>query len=838
MGLFFLLLCLAISEAARPARTAGPQAQFILDEGLTSNQSFASDSSAIGLFGQLDFLGIQGVNWDWLRNSVGVSISTNGSANSQFGLGFVPTTGYRWSLEIWLRSAQTTLFADQPIVGLSNFTSTSPVGNCPSTAAPLNSAIMTLNLGGSPPQRVFQPQLKSDETPNNCTIWGLSEGSGAPGSIIHVVMTRFTLFVNGICLTYNAGTGTCNTAFVGPYQEVSTGWNPNYKLQLAPTRGAANWNGEVFFIAYHNYSMNLANASQNYQAWLPINNPPSAITKTQSIFMDTLTVIDVEGYDLDVFAPIEPDNLTLYINSLPTQGTMFLNGVLLTSADLPAMVRHHVNITDIVTYQGPLYVFNQSFSFTYNITDGQLWGGDATLTIALLSFPFPPIPTNTSVMATRTVPQNVQLSGFSPGEGAGAMMKRINVTTLPFRGQLSLPDDPSTIIATTPFPTNNTEQQVLYNGNLIVGSEGHAIVGTDVFEFMVEDQNNPSDFPGYVSVTILNHLATVDMNQTTQEDNRSAITLEGAHASGGNFTPVVDGLPNYGCQLYPVGSATPLGTSDLNYTVTTGLEILCPQDWSGQTQFLYHIQDGTDASFYSPQGVKTVIVAPVNDPPVITVVGAENLTMYRALDTIQAVNIAYVSFNISDPDATDSNYSVSLNARITSGGNISGLANFRLSYANVTFRPGTTYDGTQTSVIEFSGTIADVRKALTNLQLIGSASGRCPDPNDATATIDCPGPGRFRAIIRDRVYFGTTTPPAGAQEVTLFVNFTVYPSSLIPNTGQLWNLSYAERIVVWCAIGVFVFLCFGLCRCCCVQYKKWHSSKYVTREDYEMGRMS
>jgi hypothetical protein len=167
---------------------------------------------------------------------------------------------------------------------------------------------------------------------------------------------------------------------------------------------------------------------------------------------------------------------------------------------------------------------------------------------------------------------------------------------------------------------------------------------------LIDDGGLPSPNIGTIDILIQNNLQPIQMNQYCDEDIKCGLRLQSIdRLNQGAITYVILSLPCHGTLYATPQSSAPLTSSDLPYTISVGKNgsvwYLGDPDWNGVDNITFV---ALRESYKSPIGVLPIMVAPVNDAPIIVI--TQQISSINYLETISlVVNISDVDYVIGVP---------------------------------------------------------------------------------------------------------------------------------------------------------------------------------------------
>jgi hypothetical protein len=268
-------------------------------------------------------------------------------------------------------------------------------------------------------------------------------------------------------------------------------------------------------------------------------------------------------------------------------------------------------------------------SFTYWVSDGELWSNFATVEITVT-------PVNDAPVAndmTETTAEDTAKTIILDATDIDSNTLTAEILSGPTHGQVSLS---GLVVTYTPDANYN---------------------GPDSFTYKVSDGELESDTATVsITVTPVNDAPVAnDMTETTAEDIAKAITLNVSDIDGDTLTAEILSGPSHG----------QVSLSGLVVTYTSDA------DYNGSDSFTYKVSDG---ELESDTATVSITVTPVNDAPV-----ANDMTETTAEDIAKAITL-----NVSDIDGD------TLTAEILSGPSHGQVS---VSGLDVIYLPDADYNG-------------------------------------------------------------------------------------------------------------------------------------------------
>ncbi len=362
-----------------------------------------------------------------------------------------------------------------------------------------------------------------------------------------------------------------------------------------------------------------------------VNDDPSAEADSATTAEDTAVIISVLANDTDV----DGDVLTVTAVMTPTNGTAIRN------------------VDDTITYM-PEPDFYGSDNFTYTVSDGQ--GGQETATVSVIVTPVNDAPV--AVDDSRTTPEDTAVT--------------INVLA-----NDSDVDGDNLVVTGVVSPTNGN--LVVNPDNTITYTPAANYHGADSFNYTISDGHGGSDTATVtLTITAVNDAPIAnDDNATTLED--TAVTIDvlanDSDVEGDNM--VVSAVTE-------AGNGSVIINADNSVTYTPDPDFNLNDSFEGTDVFTYTVSDGNGGT---DMALVTIIVTPVNDPPV-----AADDSAATPEDTAVTINVV-----ANDLDVDGDVLTVTAVTTPTNGIAILNADN------TVTYLPGLDFNG----VANFSYTITD-----------------------------------------------------------------------------------------------------------------------------------
>jgi ELWxxDGT repeat protein/VCBS repeat-containing protein len=447
-----------------------------------------------------------------------------------------------------------------------------------------------------------------------------------------------------------------------------------------------------------------------YALSLSINTPPRLVANNPL----TLSEQDTASLTNTLLRVTDDDNLATElrytVGNLPLNGALLINGVTATAG---------VTFTQADVDQGNRIQYRHNGSettsdrFTFSLTDGS--GGAIGLTTFTINVTpvndAPIVTTNTGLTLSEGAIATLTSSQLQATDPEGQTPITYTLNSLPTNGGLRLGTQ-TLSIGQTFTEADLANSQVSYAHN---GSE----TTTDSFRFSVIDAAGAIAAPGTFSFTILpvNDAPVLTLPTTPQSIDQETNSL----IAGVRVTDVDLGTGELTVTLAADNGVLSLGrTTGVTFLSGDGTEDELISFRSGQdvTNFVLQsliyrsdanfqgndlirvtVNDGGNTGLGGPlsaTGTITLNVAPINDPPILTVPGAQTVR--------EDIATPILGISIADPDIGNSLVRVSLFA-------INGTLSLS-SISGVTLNTGT---GTADKNLVFTGTLGEVNRVLSGL---------------------------------------------------------------------------------------------------------------------------
>ncbi|HBP6526421.1 TPA: tandem-95 repeat protein [Pseudomonas aeruginosa] len=411
----------------------------------------------------------------------------------------------------------------------------------------------------------------------------------------------------------------------------------------------------------------------------PVNDPPVAQPLSLTIDEDTSGAVTLQAYDID--SPV-PTYFRIVTPPNAAQGSVSLNG-------------------NVATFT-PVKDWNGTTSFTYQAQDSAgAWSAPATVTVVVRPVNDPPV----------AVPLSLTIDEDTTGS-----------VTL----QATDVDSPVPTIFRIVAAPNAGQGSVSLSGNVVTFTPVKDWNGTTSFTYQAQDSAGAWSAAATVTVVVrpVNDPPVAQpLSLTIDEDTTGTVTLQATDID----TPVptifrIVTAPNAG-----------QGSVSLSGSVVTFTPV---KDWNGTTSFTYQAQDSAGA--WSASATVTIVVRPVNDPPV-----AAPLSLTIDEDTTGSVTL----------QATDVDSPVPTIFRIVAAPS-AGQGGVSLSGSVVTFTPVKDWNGTTSFTYQAQDSAGAWSAAATVTIVVRPV-------NDPPVVID-------RTLIQDEDTVGNLTLTATDVDSTVF----------------------------------------------------------------------
>jgi VCBS repeat-containing protein len=401
----------------------------------------------------------------------------------------------------------------------------------------------------------------------------------------------------------------------------------------------ANANGAAGSFSYTVNDGNGGTATQSITLTItPVNDPPNAeANKTVTVDEDST------NNALNIAQPtdIDGDPLTITVNNLPTQGTVYLaDGTTTVTAGMTLTI---AQLTSLV-YTTPANVSGSAGTFSYTVNDGN--GGTDTQTITLTinatDNDGPPVLEANKTVTVNEDSTNNALNITTPTDPDNDPIT-ITVNTIPTQGTVYLADGVTAVTA-------GMMLTIAQLTGLVYTPSANANGAGGTFSYTANDGNGGTSTQTVtLDITPINDVpvAEADKTVTVNEDsaNNALNITTPTDADGDTLTITVGTLPTQGT-VYLADGVTPV-TAGMTLTIAqlTGLVYTTPANISGAAgTFSYTVDDGNGGT--DTQTV-TLDITPINDgPPILE---ADKTVTVNEDSTNNALNITTPTDPDNDP---------------------------------------------------------------------------------------------------------------------------------------------------------------------------------------------
>lgn len=791
----------------------------------------------------------------WNSNRAGLSFPT-GTGNrlvSEYDIGsLVQSLQRNFTVEMWISSSTTMPSATNYVMLFADLGSTDEASTFQSTiGSPSNDVSAYLVQ--------YQGILNAGfDAPYGASIAGNLVGppTGTFAYPIHVVVTySFPSFYAGQFGSVTAmyvDTIPVEETILMATPELPVQWHTDNRVHIARSSAdgdgdSSAWDGTVYSFAVYNRSLSLDEIGTLYDAYLPNSLPyivDSAGTQHASVEDRYWTPITLNGYDFDLAmnatwsastkpSGLSPLPLVFRIVSYPAAGLLAIiedgTPMEINATALPYTLPSPVGEEGVVVYYtNSAYGYGTNYdTFMYDLSDQISPLRPSSIVIVDVAFAdHPPTALDQVVTAASQVPLTIQLHGSDPDYSNSAFQGTAIITYFPTAGVLLQGD--GTPITDIPPILTSPDYLVIYTPNALPDDDNTELVqAVDFFQFnLVDTDHAQSTFPGTVTIDIAHNLQPLQGDiSTCAEDDRYGDCVISLDASNPlhfvNYSFLLTSLPVYGSLWYTTPDADddtgPLRTVPLELPVNATLFYATYNYyWNGNDSFTFRVQRG---SYISPNGTKSIHIAPVNDPPVLS---------GSFLAIIPFLGSANISLRFSDPDliwgvppvnpvytmhvsANDNDLAVQVSL------NPSVLGLVTLSYGS-----GTNMYGSPE--VSYSGTPAVVNRSLT--------------------------PGLVRSVNSGTHVITFELFDEGGASSTWNLTVKVVGDSSSLQSTNASGLTNTELWIVWIAgILVLLCICYGCEQHCCAkkrpattkeelaEFTKWKASAAKPPVTGEMSRL-
>ncbi|HIO72454.1 MAG TPA: tandem-95 repeat protein, partial [Flavobacteriales bacterium] len=425
-----------------------------------------------------------------------------------------------------------------------------------------------------------------------------------------------------------------------------------------------------------------------------VNDVPVAAAQTVTVNEDTDVTITLSGTD------VEESTLTYKISTLPANGTLYQTADGSTRGDAISEVSTTVTSTEFKVIYVPAENGNGDGhgNFGFKVNDGTVDSDEATVTVNVTAVSDPPVAadealviaedteitytlkwvdpdsdessslkkttgsrnsgkkSSRSITRNRITPKNSVVNNLKEDNSSeqtnitkptapttGASFHSINgivlkIQALPIYGTLKQADN--TTISSVPTDVTSDEGKVIYKPK-------ENYVGLDTFKYNAVDADNLVSGLGVISINItgVNDPPIVEsIDDIINEDESKTYTLTGSDQEGSDISFKITGLPKQGAITKEDGTIitsvpASLNSNQITYTPDT--------NFFGRDTVEFQANDGSNNS---DDGLITILVNSINDPPV------------AVRDTINLDEDGTITFSVSgsDIESTDLTYSIQM----------------------------------------------------------------------------------------------------------------------------------------------------------------------------------
>nr|WP_280114368.1 cadherin-like domain-containing protein [Aliivibrio finisterrensis] len=347
-----------------------------------------------------------------------------------------------------------------------------------------------------------------------------------------------------------------------------------------------------------------------------VNDGPTASPRTVALKEDASHVFSIGNFS---FSDEESPNLSaIKITQLPANGDLILNNTKITQLDQEVLYNEITN--GQLSYQ-PVADSFSSQVFSYQVSDGQQWSTDTTLTLDIQPVNDEPVALASAITVDEDVPFTISYANFQFNDIEGDALTKVTITQLPNQGQLQLDGNAISAgdeIAVSDINANKLTYQTALNDVNTTSLNFKVFDGTDFsqnIETMTITVTNINDTPVAVNHTInvtedieyAFSTAVIDL-MFTDDDNSD--TMESL---------IIESIPNNGVIKVNNGSGEiSIDNAQLPKSILRGdisqLRYLNNLNNTTQTSFTFSVNDGTTTSANS--STLTINIGPQDDAPI------------------------------------------------------------------------------------------------------------------------------------------------------------------------------------------------------------------------------
>ncbi|WP_305843193.1 tandem-95 repeat protein [Photobacterium leiognathi] len=346
----------------------------------------------------------------------------------------------------------------------------------------------------------------------------------------------------------------------------------------------------------------------------PVNDAPTASSRAVNFKEDDTYTFTIASFS---YSDEESSNLSkIKITQRPANGELKLNNVVITQQDKEVTYDDIDN--GLLTYE-PVANNSGTETLYYQVSDGQLWSSDASLTLNIDPVNDAPTAQASVITVDEDQPFTISYSDFKFDDPEKDALTKIVITKLPDQGDIRL--DGSL------YKAGNEIDASDINANKLSYLTAPHNISTTSLDFKVFDGN---DFSNIATITInVNSIndkpKSVDHNINAIEDNEytfSVNVIDRMFADDDNSdvieSLIIKSIPNNGVLKVNDGnSETVISNSHLPKTILRAnisqLRYLNTLNNTASTSFTFNVNDGTVTS--ANLGTLTINISPQDDHP-------------------------------------------------------------------------------------------------------------------------------------------------------------------------------------------------------------------------------
>ena len=395
---------------------------------------------------------------------------------------------------------------------------------------------------------------------------------------------------------------------------------------------------------------------------------------------------DAGATDLNIPAPtdVDGDNLSINLDSLPTDGTLtYANGTLVSLSDI-------LTPADLAGLRfTPNANFNGTVEIDYTVSDGTV-DIDATHTITVTAVNDDPV-ADDSTSSQAQDSMNIALNIPTPTDVDGDTVS-VTIDTLPTDGVLK-----------TALGIQVNAGDVLTAAELsgLTFTPDNGFTGTVSLDYTVNDGNGGSDTARHtIDVNNVNDAPVANNSVSSQDEDSSNVSLNipaPIDADGDPLTITVDSLPNGGVLKLANGTVVTTGAT-LTVIELQGLTFTPNADYNGTSTLVYTVSDPlglTDSASH------VITVNSVNDAPV-----ANDSSSNQSEDSVDVPVNAATPTDVDGDTLTITIDSIPASGvlKLADGTVITNGATLTVAqFDGLTFTPATNFTGS----VDFDYTVTD-----------------------------------------------------------------------------------------------------------------------------------